>query len=381
MTFDKIRRGALAAAAVLALGTSASLPAHADTFNASIWFPESHPLTKFGYVEWAETLSGLTNGKLTPKVFAGTALLDPASHLSGVRDGIAQVAYHAGTFTPAELPVDNVLAQLAFSYSDYFVAAFALTDMNMSDPEALAQWKENGIVYGGGYATVPYVLFCTTPVRSLADMAGKRVRMPGSAHSNWAKSVGAVPVNVASSEMYSGLEKGQLDCASNGVNELRTRSLWEVSKNVTMVELGAFYSGYMYGFNRDFWIGLSSEERRIILDTIAVAMVKTGLGYQALASDVLEEAPEHGVAILQPDADLAGSVAAFADNARADAIALGRDQFKMADAEALIVRFEEKVAKWKALLAGIDVTDEAQLTKLLKTEVYDRIDVDSYGLN
>lgn len=381
MTFEKTRHRALMAAALLALGASLSAPAHADTFNASIWFPDSHPLTRFGYIEWAENLAALTDGKLKPKVFAGTALLDPASHLSGVRDGIAQVAYHAGTFTPAELPVDNVLAQLAFSYSDYFVAAFAVTDMNMTDAEALAQWKENGIVYGGGYATVPYVLFCTTPVKSLSDMTGKRVRMPGSAHSNWAKSVGAVPVNVASSEMYSGLEKGQLDCASNGANELRTRSLWEVAKNVTMVELGAFYSGYMYGFNRDFWIGLSADDRRVVLDTIAVAMVKTGLGYQALASDVLKEAPEHGVTILQPDAELAGSVAAYAGKARADAIALGRDQFKMTDPEALIVRFEEKVAKWKGLLAGIDVTSEEQLTKLLKTELFDRIDADSYGLN
>lgn len=378
MTIDSIRRAALAAAAAL---TMAAVPATAETFNASIWFPDSHPLTRFGYLDWAKSLEAATGGRLTPKVFTGTALLSPAEHLSGVRAGVVQVAYHAGTYTPSELPVDNVLAQLAFSYSDYFVAAFAATDMSMTDPDAQAQWKKNEIVFGGGYATVPFVLFCTKPVRTLDDIRGMKVRMPGAAHSNWAKSVGAVPVNVASSEMYSGLEKGQLDCASNGANELRTRSLWEVAKNVTLVRLGAYYAGCEYCINRGFWSGLSSADRRIVLDTIAAAMVRTGLGYQALADEVLGEAPKHGVAVVEPAADLAASVAAYAGQARADALVLGKERFAMADPEAVIARFEARIEKWKALLAGVDRNDEGQLIALLKSELFDRIDPASYGMN
>lgn len=355
--------------------------ASAETFNASIWFPDSHPLTRFGYIDWAKDLSAATGGKLAPKVFAGTALLDPASHLSGIRDGIAQVGYHAGTFTPSELPVDAVLAQLAFSYSDYFVSAFAITDMNMTDDEALAQWKANGVVYGGGYSTVPYALMCTTQVKSLGDLQGKRVRMPGSAHSNWATSVGAVPVNVASSEMYNGLEKGQLDCASNGANEMKTRSLWEVAKYTTLSRLGVFYSGFEYGFNKDFWSGLSAEDRRAVLDSIAVAMVRTGIGYEKVVEEIVAEAPSHGVTIVEPAEDFSASVAAYRAAAREQAVALGRDQFKLPNPEALIARFEDRIAKWEKLLADVDRTDEAGLTEIVKRELFDKIDAAAYGVD
>ena len=82
MTIDSFRRAALAAAASL---TMAAVPAAAETFNASIWFPDSHPLTRFGYLDWAKSLEAATGGRLTPKVFTGTALLSPAEHLNGVR--------------------------------------------------------------------------------------------------------------------------------------------------------------------------------------------------------------------------------------------------------------------------------------------------------
>lgn len=370
----------------LALGLSAALllspiRASATEFNASIWFPDAHPLTKYGYLDWAKDVEAASGGALKPKVFTGTVLLPPAAHLSGVSSGIAQVAYHAGTYTPADLPNDNVLAQLAFVYSDYFVAAFAITDMNMTDPEMRAQWDGHNVVYGGGYATVPYRLFCTAKIETLADIKGKKIRMPGAAHSDWAKSVGAVPVNVSSGEMYSGLEKGQLDCASNGANELKTRSLWEVSKHATMVELGVYWAGYQYGFNKDFWKSLTPEQRRTLLDTIAAAIVKTGLGYKTAADETILEAPSHGVTIHEPSEDLKQSVRDFASAARENAVNLGKEKFGLEDPSDLISRFEERIAKWEKLLGGVDRSDPTALTALLRVELYDKIDVDSYGIN
>ncbi len=204
-----------AVAGVFALVTVlGSVPALTDTveFNASIWLPDTHPLTKYGYIDWANTVEAASKGTLKPKIFAGTVLLPPAGHMKGVRDGIAHLGYHAGTYTPADLPADNILAQLGFSYSDYFVGAFATTDMNMTDIALKKQWDKHNLVYAGGYATPPYRLMCKGKIENLADIKGKKLRVPGAAHSDWAKSVGAVPVNVPSSEMYNGLDKGQIDC-------------------------------------------------------------------------------------------------------------------------------------------------------------------------
>lgn len=349
-------------------------------FNASVWFADTFPLTRVGYLDWSEKLYEATGGELRPKVFTGTALLPPAGHLTGIRDGIVQLGFHAGTYTPSELPEDNVLAQLSLGYTDYFPALFAMTEMNLNDGELQAQWLANGIVYGGSYTTPPYRLFCTSPVVGVGDLEGKKIRTPGGAHSDWAKSVGAVPVNVASSEMYTGLEKGQVDCAVNSANDLKTRSLWDVAKHTTMIELGIYWSGFLYGFNQEFWNGLTPAHRRIFFDTFADAVVATGMEYLRLAEEAIEEAPSHGVTIHEPDEALKKSILDFVPVARENAIRLGRDSFDLDDPAGLIERVEAAIEKWSVRLSGADRTDAAALAEILRTEIYDRVDVTRYGV-
>ena len=61
----------------------------AREFNGSIWFPDTHPLTK-AYLDWVKRLDAASKGELKAKIFTGTALLPPNAHLSGLKDGIAQ---------------------------------------------------------------------------------------------------------------------------------------------------------------------------------------------------------------------------------------------------------------------------------------------------
>ena len=77
--------------------------------------------------------------------------------------------------------------------------------------------------------------------------------------SRWAGTVGAVPVNVPSSEMYQGLEKGTLDCALNVASDLKSRESLGRRKahHYGPVRSGL---GWAYvGYNKDFWSGLSSR--------------------------------------------------------------------------------------------------------------------------
>lgn len=126
-----------------------------DSFKANIFFPAQHPLAKFGYVEWAETLKEMSGGDLDAQVFTGTVILPPRSGLSGVRDGIVNVGYHAATYTPAELPITNAIQEMGFNYSDPLAMIAAATDFNMTNEAAMAQWKKAGIVFGGGIARRP----------------------------------------------------------------------------------------------------------------------------------------------------------------------------------------------------------------------------------
>lgn len=367
-------------ASILA-GANTAIADEVVEFNASVWLPATHPLAKHSYVEWLPRLETASNGTLKPKLFTGPVLLAPGEHLSGIRDGIAQVGYHAGTYTPSDIPEDNVLAQVAFGYSDPFPAAFAITEANMTLPQLQKQWKDNNIAYLGGYSTSPYVLLCSSKIETLSDMAGKKVRVPGAAQSDWLASVGGVPVNVPSSEMYDGLDKGQLDCAAISAIDLKSRSLWDVADHVTLISLGLYWSGYSQGANRDFWQSLSDTQRQAFFDTLPEAMIDETIQYMEGDAEALAEAPDHGVTIITPADDLIASVRDFSEVVRGNAVKLGTDTFSLEDPDSLISGFEAIVAKWENRLEGIDRSDRDALVKIAREELFGKADASTYSMD
>lgn len=55
-----------------------------------------------------------------------------AAKCSGATDVVAQIAYHAGTYTPAELPMINIISELAFLSDNFYALAAALTTMSFT---------------------------------------------------------------------------------------------------------------------------------------------------------------------------------------------------------------------------------------------------------
>lgn len=355
--------------------------AFAESFNANIFFPDQHPLAKHGYVEWADAVKAATDGRLDANLYTGTVLLPARSGLSGVRDGLAQVGYAAGTYTPAELPISNAIQELGFNYDDPLVMVSAASDFNMNYPAALAQWKSAGVIYGGGYSTPPYNLMCNAPIKSIEDLKGKRVRTSGAALSRWAETIGAVPVNVPSSEMYQGVEKGTLDCAVNVASDLKSRSLWDVAKHTTMAPLGMYWSGPMWAFNPDFWEGLSEDDRRLVLNANAEALGKLYVGYAGAVTTALEEAAEHGVTVYQPDEAFLGNIAAFAEENVSNVYTTVREKYGIGNPEEVLGAFDETVKKWEALYADVDRSDASAIAAILRANLFDNIDVATYGVN
>ncbi|HMQ40815.1 MAG TPA: C4-dicarboxylate TRAP transporter substrate-binding protein [Paracoccus sp. (in: a-proteobacteria)] len=365
----------------LVLMAAAGTSANAETkFIANSFYDGGHPLSKFGYVEWADIVKDLSGGDLAPEVYTGTVLLAPRAALQGAQDNVVQVANISAVYIPSEMPVANAVQELGFNYSDPKAMIFAATDFSMHNPTQLKEWTDNKIVYLGAYTTPPYILFCTSPVTTLAEFKGKRIRTAGSAVSMWVEEAGGVPVNVPSSEMYTGLERGSLDCATNAANDLIDRSLWEVAKHTTLLPTGMYWAGPEWGYNTDFWTGLSVEQRSVLMEATARSMARMIINYAQRAEDALTEAQEKGNTVAEPGEDLLASVTAFRETSLAAAIAAA-DAATGGEGQALIDDFQATVAKWDALLAEVDTNDEDALTALAMKEIYGTLDPATYGVN
>lgn len=373
----------LASVAVAAVCATAP-QAGAETFSANNFLDAGHPFSVENYTVWAEKVAEATGGEIEFDVFLGGVLLGGRASLSGTADGVAQVAYHAGTYTPAELPITNIISELAFLTDNFYALAAASTIMSFTHPALLEEYKKNGVVFGGGYGTPIYYLICNKPVRTAADLEGLRIRMPGGIWDRWATAMGAVSVNVPSSEIYTGLDRGTLDCGVNPLDSLLSRSYWDVAKYVPMIPLGSYYSGPMWAYNIEFWQSRTDEQRKILMEETAKAWVRSAILYLNNTEEAQElGAAEHGMEFIQVDAALMEKHGAFVDSDAANLVQLAQEQYGVSEELAvdLIDTFKALVAEWEAKLEGVDMKDQETLTKLFLEDLYQKVDVTTYGMD
>ncbi|MEC9265279.1 MAG: C4-dicarboxylate TRAP transporter substrate-binding protein [Alphaproteobacteria bacterium] len=369
--------------AVAAL-TSGAATAQAETFSANNFLDASHPFSVENYTNFAERVKERTDGDISFDVFLGGVLLGGRASLSGTGDGVAQVAYHAGTYTPSDLPITNLISELAFLTDNFYALAAASTIMSFTHPALIEEYKKNGVVFGGGYGTPIYYLICNKPIRNAADLEGKRLRMPGGIWDRWASAMGAVSVNVPSSEIYTGLDRGTLDCGVNPLDSLLSRSYWDVAKYVPMIPLGSYYSGPMWAYNIEFWQNRTDEQRAILLEEAGAAFIRSALMYLDNSQKAIDQGEsEHGMEFIQVDPALMEKHVNFVASDSAALVSMAQEQYGVSEELAvdLIDTFKAIVAEWEKKLEGVEMTDKDTLTKLFVEDIYKKVDVSTFGMN
>ena len=371
-----------AGALAIALATATSPALARDTIVAATWLPPSHTFTENLYTYWAEKVVEYSNGTLTPQVELGSPRVTASGNLSEIADGLADVSGHFAQYTPSDLPVANAVEELGMTFGDPRVMIAAATDFNMNDPQQQAEWLSKGVIYGSSYTTHMYVLVCNAPIVTLEDFKGSKIRLPGRAPAEWANSAGAATVSLSSNEQYGALDKGALTCTTTTPSDAYQRKLHEVATHITDLPITLFWAGLGHGYNQQTWSELTEDQRRAMLsaeaDAMAALMVKGTLEADTRDRAKLAEA---GVAFHTPGDDLIASLEAFKAAQPEKAVPVITETFGVADPAALLTRFQAAVSKWEALLADIEVDDVDAFAAIMRKEIYDKIDVASYGLN
>ena len=347
-------------------------------FNANVFYEKAVPMSGVGYGEWAKILEKESNGVLKAKVFYGGVLAPPKASLTAVSDGLAEVGHIPAMYTPSDLPVSNLLHELSANFTDSLAMMAALTEYNFTNKELQDQYKKWNLFFGGAYSTPEYRIFCKDKVSTLDEMKGKKIRTLGAGSALLVEQMGGIPVNVPSSEMYSGLEKGILDCAANAVSDLKARSLWDVSKHTTFISLGIFYVGPQWGIRNSLWEQLDAPARKAFFKACALGMPMIYQEYKASNEAVMKEAADHGVTFHEPSKEMSDLIKNFEVNNIQRAIAVGKEKKMVADPEKFIGDFIALYEKWVKLLADVDRNNSEAVADILMTNIYDKVDVNNY---
>ena len=319
-----------------------------------------------------------TNGAIKWKLVAGGALADGKGTFSAVKDNLMQGGLGIVTYAPNVAPSTYAIyATVILGHDDVVAATGAAMEVFYQRcPSCLEEFRKQNMVVLGGWTSSAYLLACTSPVKSPADLKGKRVRATGG-NAELMRAVGGVAVAATLVEAVSLLQRGGIDCQHGIADWLRTFGYGDFVKYVTDYPLGVTGPALGMVLNRDAWNKFTPDQKKIHVKYAAWMSAKQAIGNFILANEESLQSivKDKGVQMVKVDPkewDSALSGFAKADRERNIATAKG---FGVADPAAIIDDYTRTVEKWRPLSKQVG-RDIDKYTEVLMREIYSKIDID-----
>lgn len=363
-----------------ALALTASTAFSGTTIRASSWHPPKHPGVVGGYVPFMDYVKEASKGDIDFKFWSGGALLGATDTLPGIQNDVADIGVLALTYFPAEFPYFQLISDLAMLSSNPPAVAAAVTELVTLHCEPCRKdFTDKGLVFTSSYSTTPYTLIAKTPLKTTADLQGKKFRSAGTVWDRWTQHVGGTSVNVSAAEMFEALDRGGVDVAVFSPSALQSYSLWDVAKYDVMLPLGTYAAMSLFTMNQDFWQDLTDEQRRILLNGSAVGAIGVTFEYMNSDESALKLATEHGINVLEPSQELLDQREAFIEKDLVQVAAIAKSRYRIDDAEKWITQYRELLKKWEGIVEQKG-GDRQALIKAMQDEIYSKIDPATYGM-
>lgn len=243
-----------------------SVPAAAKTLKLGTVFPEAQPDSR-GAVLFKELVEKASGGSLEIKVFPNSQLGGPKEMFAQMQLGALEMGYY-GINTLAWIKGGEAfeITAIPFLYKSYDDMRRVLTSERFEPIIAQTEKTTRVKILNITGDTPPRGLTTRErPVWSAADFKGLKIRTAASPTVLAAmKKLGALPQQIAFSELYLALKTGVVDAQENGSITVKTKSLHEVQEYYMVTDyirdIATFY------VSMKTWNDLSDAERKILRD-------------------------------------------------------------------------------------------------------------------
>jgi|GEM_PF-3721338 len=257
MKFKVPYRTLAAAAFAMALCLNS---AGAQTFVLKLQHPESpnSPLDHPIYQNLVQKIEQYTNGRVKIQTYSSAMLVpDGQLFMAAAKDQvdmiIASPGYWSGTMS-----IGVVQSGPPGSYKNVQDA-----DQLLRNPELVKifrdEYAKRGLYYLGECMVGPdgQALVLKKPIKNLADLKGLKIRASGE-QQNAVAALGATPVNIPKSEVYSAMATGVIDGTLQGLDGAVDGKHYEIAKCVVHpVALGASVCTIL--INKKVWDSLGKD--------------------------------------------------------------------------------------------------------------------------
>lgn len=302
------RLTALAAATLLAGTTLAA----AKDFSLAYWMGPRHPMNAALFEPFAERLEEVSGGELTVTQFPGGALNTVAPQQYAILlDGIADIIFTLPGYTSDAFPKTNVISYPGvcddpIQCTEALWRALPVLE-DEYDAKILAIWANDK----------PVLITRDTPVRSVEDLEGLKIRVAAKSSVPSVEAMGASAVSQPASVINQNLANGVIDGIMIGASAINSFKLHEAGNYVT-TWFPSSASALVLLMNKGVYEGLSDQEKAWVDEAADESLsMAAAEGYVRAREHGLQVARDNGMEMI----DLSEEEQARFQEAIADSLA------------------------------------------------------------
>ncbi len=260
-----ILKSALAGA--LLMGTSVAVQAE-TTIKVTLQLPATHSLGK-NWLAFKEIIEKESGGDLKLQLFPSAQLYKDKQ----VPEAVGSGAIEAGTSFlgrfAGSVPAVEIVNLPFFFRDEAHLRAAVASGSPMRNILDAAVVKESGakVLWWQAFGRNIY-LNKGAPIRTPADLKGKKVRTYGKVLGWTVEALGGAPTLMSGSKQFLAYQQGAVDVGMTGASAVKSRKLYEVMDNMTVSYDSAIE--FVAVMNSDFFNSLSKKNQDIIMSAAAV---------------------------------------------------------------------------------------------------------------
>ena len=231
-------------------------------------FPTVQTITGKIIQPWIEEINKASEGKVHIKLYPAGALGKPPGQFDVAEKGLADFSYHLAYYTPGRFPLTSVFS-LPFMPPSGEKISEAMWKTFKKEAKYREEYRKVKVLAlfghpGGHFHTV------NTPIRSMADFKGLKIRTANPSISKALSIWGAVPLAQPITETYQSLQLGVLDGTVLVWEGMGVFKLNELTKYATIGNL--YTMPMMIVMNKKSWDKLPEEIKTLIDNTTGLKM-------------------------------------------------------------------------------------------------------------
>lgn len=181
-----------------------------------------------------DILEKMSNGKIKPEYSWGGTVHNVSKGFEAVRDGLTDATPCWSFYKATSFPMMQSLFLPGISPN---AAVHALLAEKLYNKYFRQEYERQGVYLGRIRATTVYLLFTKTPISTLDQLKGLKVRSGGGIHAAVWRALGASPISMSSHDMYSAFQRGVVDAVSLSDSAAEVFKIDELSKARTYANL------------------------------------------------------------------------------------------------------------------------------------------------